>query len=194
MTTNPVASSFFQAWLQVTQSRKDDLLQKWDHKTPYTSYILYDKPALIDDVAGKLGLLAYTQVHHGYYELDAVLYRQEDRILESPTEETCLRRIRVAFEHENDFNRELYKEVGRLLIMHCDLRVLVTYPGNKKDWQNTLLSLHSLIRETDLSQFISDQDAFLIILGWRSDDGLLSWQAFVYKTQEWIQLRNPITN
>src|SRR5438309_6138042 len=83
----------------------------------------------------------------------------------SPPNTTWLRRIRVAFEHENYFNSGLFQEVSHLLITDCDLRVLVSYPNDPDaELSYQLKYLHEVIKGNDRSDQISEASSFLFIV------------------------------
>lgn len=187
MTNRITANQFFQVWKQVGLARKSDLLNKWSNSKQYTSLILYDEDAVLKDIARKLGLLCYSYGQHGYYWIDGVLYKPEDLFPDCPKDQTWLRRIRVAFEHENDFYSWLNSEVGRLLLVNSELRVLVTYPNEKIDW-NALDDIHNFIATTDDSDMISNSESFLIIFGWKNENQYIEWEGRVFKSNKWLQL------
>jgi hypothetical protein len=129
------------------------------------------------EVADKLHLLCY---HSDYYSLDTVFYKEDDLVPGRPAVSYWLRDIRIAFEHENNFNSGLYREVSNLLITNCDLRVLVTCPNG--DGHEQLEYLHKVIQGSRQSQTISDDESFLVIFGFESD---FSWDGYVYKQDNW---------
>ena len=70
-----------------------------------------------------------------YYTIDHVLYREEDRIPTgilpfgtSRVEGTWLKRMRVAFEHENRLDSAGgYQEIAKLMLINADMKVLMGY-------------------------------------------------------------------
>lgn len=117
--------------------------------------------------------------------MDAVLYLPEDRISLAPPHQTWLRRIRVAFEHENDFRSGLYKEIGHLLITKCDHRVLVTYSSNDAEIAAELKSLHTLVSETGHAASMASSGGLQIIIGSKSAEEIIAWRSFVYRADKW---------
>lgn len=183
------AETFFKSWCEIADSNKTVLLDKWGDDGEYTSFVLYDKNGLIYSVGYDLGLKTYTYSRHGYYGIDAVLYKDiEDIIPDSSISETWLRWIRIAIEHENQFNYKLYQEISRLLITNCALRVLITYPKNSSKQDEILQKIHSIIRDSVISKPISDNDTFLIILGSGFDSDEIQWEGLVYKEDKWKAL------
>lgn len=174
------AQEFYNAWHDTVHSRKEQLINIWRQAKIFTSHVKGDDASIMKEVADKLNLLCY---HNDYYSIDTVLYKEEDLVPGRPQGSYWFRDFRVAFEHENNFNSGLYKEVSHLLITNCDLKVLVTYPID--DGQNELDYLHSIIKPHRQSKIISDEESFLIIFGWESD---FSWEGFVYKEENWKEI------
>ena len=174
------AQQFYQAWIDTVQLRKEHLLSIWRQAKIFTSHVKGDDASIMKEVADKLNLLCY---HNDYYSIDTVLYKEEDLVPGRPQGSYWFRDIRVAFEHENNFNSGLYKEVSHLLITNCDLKVLVTYPID--DGQSELEYLHTIIKGNRQSKAISDEESFLIIFGSESDFG---WEGFIYKNNNWQQI------
>lgn len=184
MSTPVSAKEFFRLWCEVAAERETDLLKRWEHSGQYTSVVLYDEDAILKAVASRLDLRSYSCGHQGYYWIDGVLYRDEDLFPDCPKGQTWLRRIRVAFEHENDFHSWLSTEVGRLLLVNCELRVLVTYPKSDGDWAE-LDNIHTFLATTDGSDSISRNESFLLILGWRNRGAHIDWEGRVFKSDQW---------
>ena len=177
------SQSFFQAWHEIVNSRKDDLLKIWRSPAKVTSYIKGDDKCVMDAVADKLKLHCYP---NDYYSIDTILYKKEDLVPGLNEGQYCLRDIRVAFEHENLFNVKLREEVSHLLITNCDLRVLVTYPPNDEKEQSILDYLGNIIEGNRQSKVISDEESFLIIFGY--EDGFC-WDGYVFKKDKWKKIK-----
>jgi hypothetical protein len=175
---NKISSTmFFQAWLETVHHRKEHVLNIWRHAKEFRSHLKGDDASIMKEVADKLHLLCY---HSDYYSLDTVFYKEDDLVPGRPEVSYWLRDIRVAFEHENNFNSGLYREVSNLLITNCDLKVLVTYPND--DGREQLDYLRKVIQGSRQSQTISDDECFLVIFGFESD---FSWDGYVYKQDNW---------
>lgn len=119
--------TFFQCWKDVCSANEQELIANWNNSAAYTKCILADKKdGIINIIAKELGKFAYFE----YYSIDAVLYDKDDFIdgkrLKGPRAEYFLKRIQLAFEHENDPNT-IYKEISHLLTTNASHRVLVTY-------------------------------------------------------------------
>ncbi|MCE9539405.1 MAG: hypothetical protein K8R85_09325 [Bacteroidetes bacterium] len=173
--------TFFEKWLETVKNRKEQLLQNWQEPTIFTSHITGNDTSIMKEIATKLDLRCYP---YEYYSIDTILYKEEDKV---PLKEGqyCFRDIRVAFEHENHFNSGLYKEISHLLITNCDLRVLVTYPPNDNKENIELKFWHTLICGHRQSKEISDDENFLVILGYENG---FQWEGFVYKEDKWKQI------
>ena len=91
---------------------------------------------IVDELARQMGLKRFSE----YYTIDHVLYGEGDSLPEgvlpfgtSKVSGTWLRRIRVAFEHENRLDAAGgFQEVAKLMLINADLKVLMGY-GNKGD-------------------------------------------------------------
>lgn len=101
------ASDFFKAWCKVVneKDRKNILLDKWSKSKEYTDEIINNENAAINAVAVELNLLSYTR---NYYSIDSVLYLKDDLVPNIKIGTHWFREIKVAFEHENKYNNDLY--------------------------------------------------------------------------------------
>ena len=176
------SQSFFQVWLETVHNEKEHLLKIWRNNSAFTSAVVKGGEAsIIKKVADKLELLCYCA---DYYSLDAILYKKEDLVPGLAEGQYWFRDIRVAFEHENFVNSGLHHEVSHLLITNCDLKVLVTYPND--DAKKHLDDLHRIIQGNRQSQTLSDDESFLIILGYEGD---FSWDGYSFKQSAWKKLQ-----
>ena len=177
-----IAKEFFSAWLAVVNEtvRKSILEKKWKNATAYTNEIINNDNSVIEEIAKRLGLLSYTT---NYYSIDTILYSKEDLVPKINENTFWFKEIKVAFEHENKYNKDLYQEVSHLLITRCDLRVLVSYPPYDKEPISDYL--HEIIKGTSFEKEISDNESFLLILGYEKE---YQWEAFVYKSKKWTEI------
>jgi hypothetical protein len=182
------SKAFFEAWLKSVRSKNSELINVWNIAKSYTQAVLGYKDSVIADVAESLSLKHYSE----YYSMDAIIFDPKaDKILDcAPLSETWLCRARVAIEHENVFFSGLYKEVGHLLLLDCDLRVLITYPPPHNDRVEPELSkLSGIIEQSGKAKVISKESSFLLILGFKSQgDVHVRWSARVFKDGDWIEL------
>jgi hypothetical protein len=178
---NPVdkisSAAFFQAWIGTVQARKEHMLSIWRKTKPFTAYVKGSEESIMQEVATKLGLLCY---HRDYYSIDTVLYKPEDLVPGLPSGAFWLKDIRVAFEHENNFDSGLYQEMSHLLITNCDLRILVAYPN--QDTTSMLTHLHSLISSNRNAITFSQEESIIVIFG--HEEGF-RWEGFVYQSNAW---------
>jgi hypothetical protein len=177
------AGHFFTAWKSSCQTRNDSLEREWDNAQSFTRIILDRHNSVTEDVAKELQLSNYSE----YYSMDSVMYREgSDRASGTPPNETWLNKIRVAIENENQFNWNLYQEICHLMILDCELRVLVTYPGSSSTDSPEMKMLHSLILKSDESQRFSNEESILVIFGRKpSLESQITWDAYVYKESNW---------
>lgn len=171
--------SFFSAWKEAVDKQKETLEKIWREHTNFTFQIKGNVDSVLSGIAQKLDLKCYEK---DYYSLDAVFYKEEDLIPDLPKGWCWLRNIQIAFEHENHFNSGLFKEVSHLLITNCEVRVLVTYP-NRDNIEDELHKLYSIINGSKLSRKISEEESFLLILGYENG---FEWQGYLYSEKaEW---------
>ncbi len=168
---------FLHAWRETAIKKESAILDAWENYGEYTRVILDDADCLFTDLAQKLNLLVYPK---DYYSMDGVLYTEKDLVPESPKNQTWLRSITVAFEHENTFNKNVYQEIAHLLILRAELSVLVTYPPS--DDNNLMDYFHRIISECPHASEIDKKENFLMIFGYRDP---LRWSGYVYKTDRW---------
>ena len=187
MSISITAEQFFKTWCKVAAICENDLVKEWHNRKTFTSLILHNDNALLKEIGDELDFKCYAYGRQGYYWIDGVLYKSEDLFPDCPKEQTWLRKIRVALEHENDFNSNLLTEVGRLLLVNCELRVIVTYPNKDKDWDK-LKNIHNFIKTTDGSDFLSENDSFLIVFGWKNEIEKVEWEGRVFNSEDWVQL------
>ena len=171
---------FYKAWIETVNNRQEHLLSIWRNAKVYTNCIKGNDNCILEEVASKLGLICYP---YDYYFIDAVMYKSEDKVPETNPNNFWFRDIRVAFEHENNFNSGRYQGVSQLLITKCDLRVLVTYPDRNTEVE--LQYLHEVISGNRNFKSISDEKSFLIIFGYENG---FQWEGFTYTEEKWEQI------
>ncbi|MFT5891829.1 MAG: hypothetical protein ACI9Y7_001936 [Dokdonia sp.] len=174
------ATDFYNAWLETVNNRKEHLLKIWRNAKDFTRCIKGSENSVVDEIAEKLDLLTYPQ---DYYSIDTIFYKPEDLTPKIKPNTYWFRDMRIAFEHENNFNSGLYQEVSHLLITNCDLRVLVAYPDYEPD--EMLEQLHEIIKGNRQSKTNSDEESFLIILGYENG---FAWEGYIYKEDNWKKL------
>jgi len=175
----PIASEFLKQWIVSANERDADLLANWNADLgKYTAIIKDETDSVIDKVAERLKLIAYSE----HYHTDAILYREEDLV--PGAGKGWFRGIKVAFEHEHIYDKRLYQEISHLLILHSGLSVVVTYPpeGERKD-SELMHYFHSLIRGSPRYNELDEKENFLLIFGYREPK--LEWKGLVYKNAGW---------
>ena len=176
------SKEFFIAWRKVVELNKDDLCKRWQRARLFTELIFSGEHSILRQVAKEINLEVYPK---DYYSIDALFYKKDDLVPSIIADDTFLRDVRVAFEHENFFKSGLYKEVSHLLITNCDLRVLVSYPNCDKDESYELEVLREVIEGNRMSEQISDDESFLLIFGGETD---FQWKGLIYKTDGWVEI------
>lgn len=174
-----LARFFYSSWCNITINRHAELLEHWDNRRAFTKLIIHSDKSVLCDIAKRIDLECYNA---DYYHIDAVLYKPEDRL--PGNFGYYLTNIRIAFEHENDFNSGLYQEVCRLLQVNSELNVLVAYPGNSEAGACELKSIHEIISRSRQASEIATNEGFLIIMGYTPHE----WEGWLYDTQSWINI------
>lgn len=179
---------FFNAWCETINNDKKEFKKKllnwkeyWYNASAKTGLM---ESEIYHDLATELSLKCYVQ----YYYIDAVFYSpKEDLTPGIPPNTTALRKIRIALEHENNFNHNLYQELSHLLLINCDLRVIVSYPNN---YDQTDVREHLLrIISTDPALKI-ENESVLLIFGVRGKASDIYWEGYKYKDRKWEIIKN----
>lgn len=176
------SKKFYKSWLNSVQNRNTELETIWSDYKKFTSKITGWENSVVQDIANDLNLLCFSD---NYYFIDCVFYKIEDLVDPNNKNKFHLKDIRVAFEHENNFNGGLFQEVAHLLLINCDLKVLVSYPQNNLKAEKELKTLHNLIKSSRESEKINDMNNFLIILNY---EDTLVWEGLIFKTNGWEKL------
>lgn len=164
--------SIFKAWCNACSVKTvhDNLVRNWNSKTDYTNSIFVGESVLYH-VGRELGL----NYQNNYYGLDSVFYTEDDWVRDVGENSVWLRRIEIAFEHENNFNHSLYQEVTHLLITKCNWRVIVAY--DNVDKQEPIMDYLAKIAEDDIP--------ILVILGDKDEKDQISWRSYIITCGSW---------
>jgi len=185
MTTTIKADQFFTLWKETCEARHATLLRDWNNCRDFTSHVLHGSDSMIATIASRLGL----NFQCNYYFIDAILFTDSDVVPSPPDGEKWVRRIRIAFEHENYFRSGLFSETSNLLIIDCDLRVLISYPANITVLRKELDYLHGVVSGSDRATAISDAESLLFIIGWPgTTNGMIDWEGYIYTQDSWQRL------
>lgn len=181
----PSAEQFFHAWVEECQERYVDLFNAWPRGREFTRQIFDEPRSLLAHVGRRLNLRTYC----GYYHTDAILYRDADLVPLAPTGQTWVRRVRVAFEHENNFSSGLFQELSHLMILDADLRVLVFYPPNPSELDSELRYLHDVVTGSSRSTQFAMSASILLIAGYQfHNPERIEWQGYVFHGDNWLRL------
>ncbi|HEY1045230.1 MAG TPA: hypothetical protein VGF79_02250 [Bacteroidia bacterium] len=173
------SEAFYNAWKEAVKADQDYLLKIWRNNRDFTYKMMGDEDSMISKVAKKLGLESYEQ---DYYSIDSILYKKGDLINNPYRAMYWFKEIRVAFEHENSFNRGILEEVAHLLITNAELKVLVTYPNDTPIEE--LKEIYEIIRSSGHSKSLTEKQNFMIIFGYEPK---FEWEFFIYdeNNPEW---------
>ena len=184
------ASEFFKCWVINSGEIKNEIYSLWKtKKKELTKLILDPETGIINNVASYFNLKNYSY-GYGYYYVDSVFYMpDEDRVIFGNQDNTWLRKIRVAIEHENNF-RYLFTEYCRLIITKTELKVLISYPIKGDKWKNEINELKELLADKNGIQLIKN-NSFLLILAFENElKNAFTWRGFVYNKNEWEEVIN----
>lgn len=177
MISEVTSKIFYQAWITVVEEKRLELLDKWSNFKAYTDLIVHSNDSVLISISERLKIKCYNK---DYYSVDAVFYFDEDCVPRTKSDSWWFRGLRIAFEHENNFNSGLFQEASHLLIINCELRVLVSYPNKRRD--DELKYLHEVINGSRNSEDISAKENFLIIFGYGDT---FRWEGLVFKKEGW---------
>ncbi len=182
MNTNTIkAKAFYEAWFKSVKGQEKKMLELWKNPTEFTKFIKGDDESILSKVAQEIELEVYQQ---DYYSIDSIFYLKEDLIVNPMRAKFWFKRIRIAFEHENQFDRGVLEELSHLLILNSELRVLVIYP-NDTPW-DALKEYHEIIKSVDNNNEILISGGFLIICGYENK---FEWEGFIYNgTEQWQKI------
>lgn len=176
-----LARDFYSSWKDVITDRQAEVFEHWESRTAFTNFIIKSDDSVLLDISKKIGFECYNK---DYYHIDAVFYKQED-LLPEFSEGCYLANIRIAFEHENDFNSGLFQEVSHLLQVNSELKVLVSYPKNSEVEAQELQKLHYIISKSRQAAEIATNEGFLIIMGHGEP---YEWKGWLYDSRGWINI------
>jgi len=174
---------FFTAWKEVCIQNEQILKNSWYQPTEYTEIIKggQNKTSIISQIANKIGLLFLNE----YYSTDVLFYKRNDVVQNTSkngtwldTDGNWLRKIRIAFEHENKIEG-IYHEICHLLTISSDLKVVVTYP-NHENHIKYVEDCQSILNNYDV-----DNKEILLILGFRNTNEDILWEGYILSTQKY---------
>lgn len=135
-------------WMAICNGRMDEYVEAFKSNGEFTSYI----GRVVEQLGEVLGLKVYSE----YYALDHIFYKEEDLVpnmantwSKGPTH--WFKRIRIAFEHENNLIGPSggYQEFSHLMITNADAKVLVGYGSSFDDYDVYARDYQSLMSGLD---------------------------------------------
>lgn len=171
---------FFNSWITTTKLRQDIIIENWNYESQLSSVIMYDDQSVLSEISKQLNLNVYFE----YYKLDAILFKNSDRVSVAPSSQTWISSIQIAFEHENYINSGLFQEASHLMITDCNLAVLVTYPNYENEINREIKILHKLIQESLIGKETISSKNFLLIFGWKIKRNVY-WVGCEFKENDW---------
>lgn len=118
--------------------KNDDYAVRYQDALKSDSKLTQFMVNVTDELSHQIGMRKISE----YYTIDHVFYREEDRIPEgalpfgtSRVSGTWLKRIRVAFEHENRLDTAGgFQEVAKLMLINADMKVLMGYANKGENY------------------------------------------------------------
>lgn len=181
---SPTAHKFLCAWREVASFRQDELVANWYKRKRFTAIVKEEEDCIVEKMADKIGLTCYAE----YYHTDAIFYdKGTDLVPGIPGNQTWVRGIKAAFEHEHSYDNKIYEEISHLLILASLLSVVVTYPpkGDFRDLPH-LPCFHSIIKGSPRADELDAKESFLLIFGYLDP---LEWRGLVYKNDWWKEIQ-----
>jgi hypothetical protein len=176
MTITP--TQFRDAFCRVASTRKKDLVRYWKGNNTFYSKTIF---AMLPEIATELTLSVYPR---DYYTLDAVFYLQKDTE-HFPESMTYVKKIEVAFEHENQLAGS-EAEMNKLQLFSAPLKVLVTYATDKYR-QQYLERYTKIIRCADAFSDIGTLRRQLVIFGELVSDQP-RWYSYQYEQEGFVEI------
>jgi hypothetical protein len=154
-------TEFRDAFVNVVQVKAMQLYDQWmqHNDTDYTAFI---RREILPAIAEQLRLLVWCR--GDYFHLDAVLYEEKDSEHFRPNE-TWVKAVAVAIEHENASGPGTYREMNKLQLFNAPLKVLIAYTRDDKQAEALLKQYGKIIRDADTFDDIATLRRQLVIFG-----------------------------
>lgn len=151
---------FRDAFTAVVQHTATELHDQWmQHNDPaFTSFV---RERLIPPIAARLELLAHCK--GDYLGFDAVLYAEKDTS-HFKANETWVKALAVAIEHENQGGNGTYREMIKLQLLNTPLKVLIAY-AREREIAKLLKGYTEIIEAADTFKDFTSLRRQLVIFG-----------------------------
>lgn len=133
------------------------LLSRKEHVNSFISAFGSDGSwtKFISAIAHELADKKKLKCHDEYYTIDHALYAEDDAIRQGKLEHgtSCvngvwLKRIRVAFEHENRLDSAGgYQEIAKLILFNADCKVLMGYANKGDNYDNYAMDYQAIYED-----------------------------------------------
>ena len=133
-------------------------------------------------IAKALGL----QYWADYWHLDAVLFKDSDKLLSYRPYSNYATFLSVAMEHENDFTTSR-EEMNKLSIFNASLKVLVTYPYSRADGRKLLDDYAKQVKSADVFGDFEDKRRQMVIFGRKKND-TIRWEYYLFKGEQFVSM------
>ncbi len=135
-------------WLEINKDFSAAYCVAFRSNKDMTSHIR----SIVFELSNRLGLLAQPE----YYSLDYAFYSKEDLVPNNACtwkkgNSIWLKRIRVAFEHENKLDGQAggYQEFSHLMLTNADAKILVGYGESEISYDPYALDYQKLMMNLD---------------------------------------------
>jgi hypothetical protein len=135
-------------WLEINKDFSAAYCAAFRSNKDMTSYVR----SIVFELSNKLGLSAQPE----YYSLDYAFYSKEDLVPNNARtwkkgDSIWLKRIRVAFEHENKLDGQAggYQEFSHLMLTNADAKILVGYGESETSYDPYALDYKKLMVDLD---------------------------------------------
>jgi len=160
-------------WLEIIKDTSSEYCAAFRSNKTMTSYIR----STVFELADRLSLLVQPE----YYSLDYAFYSKEDLVPKNcctwnKADTMWLKRIRVAFEHENKLDGKAggYQEFSHLLLTKADAKVLVGYGESQESYDPYAFDYQNRMTDSDPLLFIGQYAPIACDDDWQCESYLIS--------------------
>ena len=155
--TTITPQQFKEAFLQVVSNAHADLIERWETRPDYTSFMR-------DTILPKIAHFLKVQVYPAdYYTLDCIYFTERDTE-HFGTHATYATHIAIALEHENDI-RGSATEMNKLQLFNAPLKVLITYCLRAPERDYWLQHYNKILQDGDIFGDFATHRRHLVIFG-----------------------------
>ena len=170
---------FKRAFQTVVDNLAAPLFEKWDMLDPFTNIW---KDEIYSQIADELSLQSWIE----YWYVDAVFFRDSEKMLPEPPDSNYATFLSVAMEHENK-PKESHIEMNKLSIYNASLKVLVTYPYSRTDGDALLNDYTKQVKSADVFGDFVDKRRQMAIFGYKENDKVC-WEYYLFDGEQFVSM------